>query len=304
MYTQCDHCRSILAIHAQALRSGRDKVRCGQCFQDFDALGALVDSLSELLKEGGAPRVQTQASRLGGEGDGDGVALVEQRLARPAGPLARTDNTVAPMEDDSAGSQQENGNQDANLSQGSEGDVSDAVPAVLRADLDAMATSRTRSRQWLAFGSGSLLLVSLLAGQVVWFFAQELDQRYPGVRPLLLAFCQYTGCEIAEPRDLSRIHMVSRDVRRHPKYEGALQVTASMVNTLPRRQPYPRLQFTLFNVNGRVIAARIFRPEEYLVAGVEIPEGMPSQQPVPIALDVMALEEVAVSFEFSFLEGG
>jgi hypothetical protein len=145
------------------------------------------------------------------------------------------------------------------------------------------------------------MLAVLLAGQWIWFSSEALIERHPALQPILTSFCHYSGCELAEPRDPTQIHMISRDVRVHPDYEGALRVVATLMNQLPYAQPYPQMRFTLFNVNGEVIAGRTFRPDQYLASSIDLAAGMPSRVPVQIALDLLALEEAAVSFEFQFL---
>ena len=70
------------------------------------------------------------------------------------------------------------------------------------------------------------------------------------------------------------------------------------MNTLPYAQPFPSL---LFNLNGKVIAARNFEPKEYLGDDIDIAAGIGSHEPIQVVLDILAQEEAAVSFEFMFL---
>jgi hypothetical protein len=60
------------------------------------------------------------------------------------------------------------------------------------------------------------------------------------------------------------------------------------------------LRFTLFNVNGQTIASRTFSPSEYLGRAVEAGARLRPQTPFQVALDVLAPEEAAVSFELQF----
>ena len=108
-------------------------------------------------------------------------------------------------------------------------------------------------------------------------------------------------CIRDSPRAASKIHLVSRDVRAHPEYEGALLVTAALVNRAGYAQAYPRVVFTLYNVNGQSIASRTFAPEEYLETYSGPRDTMPAEQPVQIVLELLAPEEAGVSFEFKFL---
>ena len=294
MYTQCLHCRTIFAIGAETIRAGRGTARCGHCLQEFDALETLSDTLTERLAEkvgrsaekGYLPRSASMDSSAGAvqkrAAAGEGAEAVQLPNATPAKRRRdvieeQTDAAPPPVA------------------------TQDRFPEVLREELEAAAVGKVRATRRVAFGAGSAVLMALLAAQAMWFASETLSERYPTLLPVLMSFCQYTGCELAKRRDPTQIQMISRDVRIHPDYEGALRVVATVVNRLPYAQPYPRMQFTLFNVNGEVIVGRTFRPDEYLASEVDVTAGMLSLEPVQIVLDLMALEQAAVSFEFRFL---
>jgi hypothetical protein len=177
----------------------------------------------------------------------------------------------------------------------------DDVPEVLRADASRSALQSMQGRRRILYGTASLVLLVGLAAQYAWFMPDDMLRRYPQSRALLETLCPLLGCAVPEVHDAARFELVSRDVRVHPRYEGALLVTAALVNSAGFVQPYPRMQFTLFNVNGQSIASRIFAPSEYLGAGVDEAAGMEPQTPLQITLDVLAPDEPAVSFEFRFL---
>lgn len=298
MYTQCFHCWSILAIRADAIRVARGKARCGQCFAEFDVLETLSDTLAEVLAEGAGRNSKYDLAS-------GAIRPAALAAAEPPRAAVGTRGERGPVHGDRAGPE-------ARPINPPEGDdkyetaefalsPSDRVPEVLREAFEAGATGHADRTRRLTFGAGSVVLLVLLAAQSIWFAAEAISTRYPALLPVLESFCRYSGCELGNPRDPTQIHMISRDVRVHPDYEGALRVIGSMVNRLPRVQPYPQMRFTLFNVNGEVIVGRTFRPEEYLASEIDVAAGMPSLEPVQIVLDLLALEEAAVSFEFRFL---
>lgn len=175
------------------------------------------------------------------------------------------------------------------------------VPEILREDMARIAYARTAFKHRVVYGAASVVLLLVLGGQYVWFNSKDLFRRYPVSRPWLERLCVHTGCVLPEPRDPTRIRIVSRDVRIHPTHERALLITATLMNTASYTQPYPRMQFTLFDVNGQIIGARIFNPSEYLDEDVGLDRGMIPRTPVHIVLDVLAPEQAAVSFKFRFL---
>ncbi|RKZ34136.1 MAG: hypothetical protein DRQ37_08045 [Gammaproteobacteria bacterium] len=175
------------------------------------------------------------------------------------------------------------------------------VPKVLREDMERIQRAeRARRHRWLLLFV-SLLLATVLAVQYAWFRPDDLLARYPLARPWLERFCLHTRCQLAETRDPGRMRGLSRDVRVHPRFEGALLINATLSNTAATTQAFPRLQFTLFNVNGQTIAARRFEPAEYLSPDTNIAAGMPPERPVQVVLEMLIPEEAAVSFEFEFL---
>lgn len=174
------------------------------------------------------------------------------------------------------------------------------VPAILRADVERIARQRS---PWRRAGSVALasILVLAIGGQYVWFNPERAMRTWPALATGIERLCGFAGCKLPLADDRSVLRLVSREVRIHPAFEGALQVTAVIVNEGPRPQTYPGLRFILFNVNGNVIASRRFTPEEYLGARyiADLPM-MPGKEAI-IRLDLVAPEDTAVSFEFEFI---
>ena len=176
-----------------------------------------------------------------------------------------------------------------------------SYPKVLEDDIQRLHQLAARAKLRKLFAVLSVGLLVVMGLQYAWFMPEDMASRYPQTRDFLDTFCGHAGCSLAEQSDPAQVQVVSRDVRVHPKYEGALLVTAQFVNAANFVQPYPLMEFTLFNVNGQTIATRTFTPEQYVGRGVDIGAGMTPSVPTQIELDVLAPEEAAVSFEFRFL---
>ena len=146
----------------------------------------------------------------------------------------------------------------------------------------------------------SLLLALLLAGQATYFMRNELAARYNVMRPWLQTFCNALGCELTPLRDLSQLHIISREVRSHPSIKNTLQISLAIRNTAPFRQPWPTLQLAFSDINGQTIARRSFAPADYLPAGSPLADGMPSQTPIYTNLVLVDPGEKAVNFIFEF----
>ena len=179
---------------------------------------------------------------------------------------------------------------------------SQALPEVLQADYDRIDRAlRLRRRRRIYVAAALLCVLSLLA-QYAWFLPGDLTARYPMARPWVERFCAQAGCTLPLERAPQLVSLAHRDVRVHPKYEGALHIAATLVNKAPFSQPFPTIVFTLYNVNGQTIASRRFAPAQYLDREVaDAPAMMPPLEPVKVVFELLAPEEAAVSFEFRFI---
>lgn len=156
------------------------------------------------------------------------------------------------------------------------------------------------SRGTLAWALATLLLVAFIVVQYGYFMRNDLA-RFPQLRPWLEKICDITGCTIPLMYTPHLIKLVSRDIRTHPNEKDALQVRARILNEAAYPQAYPVLSVELSDMNGKVIASRLFHPDEYLPAGVDIKAGIASKAQADIQLDLLDPSHAAVGFEFAFL---
>lgn len=276
MYTRCPHCSTFFAVNADQLGAANGRVRCGSCLSIFDGLKHLTERPTRNITDGG-------------------------EHATPAAPSNHAgDDAWRAQVDPDAFDSESPGNAPPTL--GEEKAVQDdQIPEVIREDLARAEAEHHGRRKTFVLTVVALVLLLALALQYAWFRPAEVLSGYPQARPWLETFCAFTGCRIPDRRDPSKIQMLARDVRVHPGYEGALLVSATLVNAAAHAQPYPRLQFSVFNVNGQTIASRIFEPEEYLSADLDPKGNMSPGKPLQIAVELVAPEEAAISYEFRFL---
>jgi len=320
VYLTCPRCQTVYAVRAAMLREGQGEVRCGACRTVFNALDCLSD---ELPVQAGEP--PEHGAMLSGQ-----VAALPEKAAASSGPGgasfehggALPGHGGVPFEHGGALP----GHGEVSFEKGGalpgrgealpEHDFGAAhaparhpaaarareVPEALRSDLaradEPPPSPRTRNTGlWLA----ALVLLGCLGLQYLWFAPEDLAARFPQVRAEVRSFCLAAGCLERRRRAPEQIRMLSRDVRAHPRYEGALLVSATFTNTAAWAQPFPRLRFTLYDVNGAIIAARTFTPSQYLAGVLPADSDLPPGQPVQVSLEMLAPEEAAVSFEFRFL---
>lgn len=171
------------------------------------------------------------------------------------------------------------------------------IPEILREE-EAMPISNRSRVIWTI---GIIVLLAVAAIQIAWFNRDELLEQYPQFRPWAEKVCEKLQCELIRVYKTSEIKLLNRDVRLHPNYSDTLLVNATMANNSAKTQPFPRIQLSLFDTNGKMIASRQFVPEEYLDNSITLNKGMFPNQPVHFVLEVTGPTDGAVSFEFRFL---
>lgn len=128
----------------------------------------------------------------------------------------------------------------------------------------------------------------------------QLVQRFPSLASSMTQFCQRLPCHDTGQRDLTKIQLISREVRSHPTAKNALLISVSFVNQAEFNQPYPNILLNLSNLNGDFVARRQFSPPEYLDKLYHPYLLMESGTPVHVTLAVIDPGDDAINFEFSF----
>jgi predicted Zn finger-like uncharacterized protein len=266
MYTFCPTCSTVFAIKAEHLLAAAGRVRCGSCgqvFRAFDYVYEDLESVQSALAEYHARQTVRHAKE---RQDDSGYAGEEVGADDGPGVLDPTSYDEFSTLPEFTDTWSERSHFGRSLAKG----------AVIGALLLLLGV------QWLYFNRTSL------AAQADW-------------RPGLERFCSLLRCELPLRVDLSRIELVNRDVRKHPRVAGALLINATLVNRAAFPQPYPILQVKFSNSSGTPVAARRFSPVEYLGDQVDIKAGMPVNTALQVMLEIEDPGQDAVSFQFDFL---
>ncbi|MGH8120590.1 MAG: zinc-ribbon and DUF3426 domain-containing protein [Gammaproteobacteria bacterium] len=269
MYTFCPECNRQYRVRAEQLSAAQGVVICGFCGKQFNALARLNDRPQKLpLKiptvKVAKKNVITAGARLPPVQEG----MVDDTPGYPA---------VKPTAPDTG--------RQINLSE-----------ALLDDEQDTRVTKRGRG--WAAAALAMLVVFTL---QFAWFERDVVLQAYPQLVPWAARFCGHFHCNLMREIDPSTIRILNRDVRRHPHYADTLLVNATMVNQAVMVRPFPKIQFTLFNTSGRMLAYREFTVDEYLDRSIDVMKGMMPEQPVHFVLEITGPTQDAVSFQFRFL---
>lgn len=156
------------------------------------------------------------------------------------------------------------------------------------------------SYRTVAWGLGSLLLISSLALQLTWHYRDQVVHITYG-QQILAHICKLAGCNAPQRRDTSRIQIEHRDLRAHPEISNALLLQLGIANHAAFDQPFPDLQLSLFNDNEKLIAGRRFKPSEYLPTGLQHNGVMRRSQTISVALELLDPGKDVTGFKFDFL---
>jgi len=174
-----------------------------------------------------------------------------------------------------------------------------AIPKALLEDFEQEKVSHTNYRSMLTWGSLSLLMMLTFLGQAIYFKHNELGQ-ISQLRPWVEMFCKHASCELSLQVDIGQIELLGQDIRSHPKSDGALLVSATIINNASFTQPYPGLQLSFSDMNGVKVATRNFLPKDYLPSKYSRKKGMESNIPIQLELELVDPGKNAVNFEFDF----
>jgi predicted Zn finger-like uncharacterized protein len=232
MYAQCPACLTTFKVTPAQLTARGGMVRCGICSAIFHAKQRLLQVSPKPGAEATAPpREETVATNNSKRMRGGKNRRVSSRRRR-----TRIEPAVTTNAEDAA------------------------IPTVTELERLVKPRSIWRSFFW---SLGNLALLFLLAGQIIYFYHDELAAD-PSWRPVVREFCDHAGCELRPRQDFARIELLQTSIAPHPKYANALRIRATLVNRATFAQAYPGMEISLTSNAGQVLARRTFTPAQYL----------------------------------------
>jgi predicted Zn finger-like uncharacterized protein len=163
--------------------------------------------------------------------------------------------------------------------------------------LAARAGTRRRTRWWVPLAiTGGLLA---LTAQVLWY-QYDVWIQDPGIRPIYEKICPIVGCGLPVLKDVTRFYSKELVVRSHPNAVDALMVDALIVNDAPFEQPFPVIELRFSALGGQLVAARRFKPGEYLAGELEGATVIRPRTPVHVTLEIADPGNEAVNYVMVF----
>ena len=111
---------------------------------------------------------------------------------------------------------------------------------------------------------GILLLAAIGIAQAVYYQRYQLIEN-PRYQQQVVNLCRILPCAEAAFASTEQIRMLERNVFTHPIADNALMITGSFSNQAPFTQKLPDMLISLFDIQGKLIANRLFAPSDYLL---------------------------------------
>lgn len=304
MLTQCPHCQAIFKVTPDQLRVASGMVRCSQCREIFNGMEHVSflspEDLSNQTRAGLKPAIDPPHAKPGPQPEEPPLSpltkpapIAPPRFESyrpdtpppaasppPQAPISERDPEVAPQAD--------------------EPELDDpTIPSLLREELRTERRPAAPRRHGALLAAGSVALAVALLAQYLYFHGRELARR-PALYPIAEQVCGLLGCRVDPPRDLAAIEVLTRNVYTHPNRPDALMITATLANRGEYPQPFPLMQVSLTDLQGKVVAMGQFEPRAYLPPGIDPSAMMLPNRPVNVGVEVADPGNTALAFEFEF----
>ncbi len=169
------------------------------------------------------------------------------------------------------------------------------------APLDLSLPGQKRRHKAVLTGLACIVMIFTLVAQAAYF---NFDQwaRQDNYRSWYKVACQTLDCTLPSSYDLARIRTTaSPQVSSHPKFKNALMIDVLFMNSAEFTQAFPKIELTFSNAAGKVIAHRLFSPDEYLAGEASGLTMMPIRTPIHIALEISDPGKNANNYQVRFL---
>ena len=140
--------------------------------------------------------------------------------------------------------------------------------------------------------------ILLLLGLGAQYFWQQIDRFLLDERftPLTSLLCQAVECPQVTRFDLNQFSTEELIVNAHPQLENALQVDFIFRNNAGNAQAFPRVELNFTDINLRLLANRLFEPQEYLDPELQQFEVLPAGASVQIKLEIADPGPAAINY--------
>jgi len=314
LITRCPSCGTAFRVRDHQLEARDGRVRCGRCSVVFDARESLAEHLdigeADSLpparpgpsERASAPYAEPTRESAAGTARGrpsaplpdqDGVPLQDRGSIplQDRGSIPLQDRGSIPLQD--RGSIPLSGRASVPLPDeeryDDELDYSDAEGDGYGFGPERKRRARYRTIMW---GLGSLALLLIFCGQLIYAFRSDIAARSPDARRWLGLACERLGCDLPLPGHADLVTIEVSEMHPEPDMPGILSLSAVLRNRAAYAQRQPWIELTLTDARDRAVARRVLAPRDYLGERVEFERGLApgTEQSLRLLLDTAGMQ--------------
>jgi len=273
LLTKCPQCKTLFRVKFEHLAVADGEVRCGICFKVFNAQSEGLSYSQEVPKgETAAAKSVLQSS----EGIGDGLRS-DTKIDLPGDSMPLEDESALPKEIELASVVIENESPESRLFE---------TPDLVF----------ERPAQWSIL---SVCAIILLSAQWLWFKKEEYALT-AFWRPFYQSSCNILNCTMPAEKDLSQFESERLVVKTHPEFDNVLIIDMLINNRAGFPQPLPGLVLEFYDLNDAVVAAREFKPPEYMNDISRPRSYIPANTPMRISFSILDPGNEAANYAVQF----
>lgn len=320
--TQCPNCSSIFVISDDQYKQSHGKVRCGSCREPFNA--ALISNQDDELKQDAdkghdefveQPSFQNYdfdfvdnlQSELSIEADENEptISSDDEGLQKPTFVQTEFDMSVnedtVPIQDQQLISKTGKLVEDKLITESNEPNINDDFQDIGGSDNNGKLLTT------ILLGIVSLILICGLLYQlwhrqaITWFDDEKIINIIePIAEPLVGQLSERLGVTLPIRRDLKNLQLLSARTEAHPSRSSTILLRVSLINHSDISQPYPWLELSLTDENGRIVARRSLSPDKYLHNN-QVDNHIGARELRPITIEFLSFPKQANGYELKIL---
>jgi predicted Zn finger-like uncharacterized protein len=286
LFTRCTGCETVFRVTTGDLQASGGQVRCGRCQTVFDAFASLTARPPGQAQEDAATDSPIATLREMDPDEPTPSAMaaldpVPHDLVPQAPMSEQATDSVDAAETEMSAEDAEALESTAEPPSVADRFADDPAANLYEWEFKA-APKHPRTRLW---SSLSLLLAVAAIAQAAYAFRTDLMVNYPQARPLYVQICVWLSCEIGLPRLTNQLDISASDLQLvNPQTRNQVELTALVRNRARVAVEYPAFELTLTNEEERVVARRVFLPDEYLPDATIIDDGLAGRGELAIRL--------------------
>jgi len=145
-----------------------------------------------------------------------------------------------------------------------------------------------------------IVLLSIILLYQLWMRQQVNWLEADYINPSLDYVSQKFNIEIPIRQDLSGISLISAVLEPHPSRSSTILIKAGLINRANIAQPFPWLQLSLTDKEGRLISRRSLNPQDYLYNN-NTDNLIPTNVQKTVSIETLAFPNHAHGYELRLL---